>query len=164
MLHPHSRRLADAYLRLGLALEFHPEPERQSTASKFVQSAANALKTRLEALQSRQGLLAKGDEAEARAQAAAVKAREEKALAESREASEAGADSKGKGKGKQVERFAEKDDVAEMDEVKVEKELKDVEEMIAELNAKVSQGFKALRHVNEWHLTDSHPSSICFPA
>lgn len=139
MLHPHSRRLADAYLRLGLALEFHPEPERQSSASKYVQSAANALKTRLEALQSRQGVLAKGDEAEARAQAAAVKAREEKALAERRDAQEAQADGKGKGKGKHVERFAEKDDVADMDEVKVEKELKDVEEIIAELNAKVSR-------------------------
>lgn len=144
LLHPHSRRLADAYLRLGLALEFHPEDKRQAEAPNYVQSAANTLRARLDALQRRREILQRGGSEEARSQAAAAQLREEKAKEES--AAEAGegegaAAAKGKGKGKEAVTSegvpAERDDVAEMDEPRVERELKDVEEMIADLDAKL---------------------------
>lgn len=148
LLHPHSRRLADAYLRLGLALEFHPEQERQAEAGKYVQSAANTLRTRLEALKSRRTIVQRGSSEEARKQAAAAQLREEKAREESvaaaadegREAAEAAAEgSAGKGKGKAIAAIPiERDDVAEMDEPRVERELKDVEEMITDLEAKLA--------------------------
>ncbi|CAO1619142.1 unnamed protein product [Parajaminaea phylloscopi] len=156
LLQPHSRRLADAYLRLGLALEFHPEPSQQATASKHVESAANALRQRLAALESREQVLKQAGgsagDAEARAQAAAAEVREEKATLESAGPASSGggtdgdaAESKGKGKGKasipeaveEEQGPAERDDVADMDDVRVERELKDVREMVAELDAKI---------------------------
>lgn len=156
MLHPHSRRLADAYLRLGLALEFHPESERQATASNYVRSAANTLRTRLEALEARKELLSKGDEEEAKKQANAARVREEKALeesvkdrAEGADAVEAApADTKGKGKAPAaaLEQPKEKDDVADMDSLRVERELKDVKEMLEELEVKLEEEAKGAQN------------------
>lgn len=53
LLLPHSRRLADAHLRLGLALEFHPEIEQRKGAKSHVQSASDVLGKRITAIQSR---------------------------------------------------------------------------------------------------------------
>ncbi|KAJ1033089.1 hypothetical protein NDA16_000367 [Ustilago loliicola] len=53
LLLPHSRRLADAHLRLGLALEFHPEIEQRKGAKSHVQSASDVLGKRIAAIQSR---------------------------------------------------------------------------------------------------------------
>lgn len=47
LLSPYSRRLSDANLRLGLALEFHPDPEQRSRALDYIEQAANVLKRRL---------------------------------------------------------------------------------------------------------------------
>lgn len=143
LLHPHSRRLADAYLRLGLALEFHPDPEQQQSASKYVESATNTLRKRLEALEQRSGVLQQGDVKEARVQAAAAELREVKAQEEDSKEALATATKEGKGKAaaaaalEEVQQPAEKDDVLEMDEVRVERETKDVREMITELEAKI---------------------------
>lgn len=144
-LHPHSRRLADAYLRLGLALEFHPESAKQATAVNYVESAANVLRSRLDALQRRSEVLAKAggsSASEAREQAAAASVREEKAQQESVEDA-ANSDNKGKGKGpadeaaKEAVQPVERDDVVEMDEVRVEREITDVREMVTELESKL---------------------------
>lgn len=145
LLQPHSRRLADAYLRLGLALEFHPEADRRGEAEKYVQGAKNTLAKRVEALEVRLDLLRRekqGEEDLAKAQQAAAELRTEKALIESekRLREEAGAKPNGKGKGKAEEdaKRVEKDDVLRMDEDLVNKELKDVKEMMNELELKVS--------------------------
>lgn len=53
LLNPHSRRLADAHLRLGLALEFHPDVEQRKGAKAHVQSASDVLAARAAAIQSR---------------------------------------------------------------------------------------------------------------
>ncbi|CBQ72898.1 conserved hypothetical protein [Sporisorium reilianum SRZ2] len=53
LLNPHSRRLADAHLRLGLALEFHPEVEQRKGAKAHVQSASDVLAARVAAIQAR---------------------------------------------------------------------------------------------------------------
>ncbi|WFD33606.1 hypothetical protein MCUN1_000419 [Malassezia cuniculi] len=50
ILPSHSRRLADAQLRLGLALEFHPEVERRADAEKHVRLARTVLNTRADIL------------------------------------------------------------------------------------------------------------------
>lgn len=145
LLQPHSRRLADAYLRLGLALEFHPEASRRSEAEKYVQGAKNTLVKRVEALEARLGLLQRGkqgDEELAKAQEAAAELRTEKAVAESEERlREDGAvrtNGKGKARLDDEAQRVEKDDVLRMDEDLVNKELKDVKEMMNELDLKVS--------------------------
>lgn len=139
LLHPHSRRLADAYLRLGLALEFHPDAAKQSATSQHVQSAANTLRLRLEAVQTRRKTVQEQGDEEARKQSAAAQVREEKALEES-----AAADAKGKGKSSTasaaavvVETPTHVDDVALMDALKLEREEKDLQEILAELDAKL---------------------------
>lgn len=147
LLQPHSRRLADAYLRLGLALEFHPEASQQATASRYIESAANTLRKRLEALERRFEVLNKrggsADSKEARAQAAAAELQEEKAKAESEEVAIAGTATNEKANGKSAAPTedhadpAERDDVVDMDELRVDRELKDVREMVAELDAKL---------------------------
>ncbi|CDS01831.1 uncharacterized protein SPSC_01507 [Sporisorium scitamineum] len=53
LLNPHSRRLADAHLRLGLALEFHPEVEQRKGAKAHVQAASDVLAARVTAIQAR---------------------------------------------------------------------------------------------------------------
>ncbi|GAC94056.1 potential histone binding protein [Pseudozyma hubeiensis SY62] len=53
LLNPHSRRLADAHLRLGLALEFHPEVEQRRGAKAHVQAASDVLAARIAAIQAR---------------------------------------------------------------------------------------------------------------
>lgn len=50
LLPPFSRRLADAQLRLGLALEFHPVLERRGDAEKHVRLARTVLTTRADTL------------------------------------------------------------------------------------------------------------------
>jgi hypothetical protein len=129
LLHAHSRRLADAYLRLGLALEFHPDADRRRDAEKYVRAAATALSRRREAVQARLATLSKGDEA-ARAEAAAAELREAAARAA------AASDSKGKGRSQDTDVF-ERDDVVDMDEEKAQKELRDVQEIAEELKNKV---------------------------
>ncbi|WFD41832.1 hypothetical protein MPSI1_000468 [Malassezia psittaci] len=47
LLKPYSRRLSDAHLRLGLALEFHPDTSRREAAVAQVEQASNILKRRL---------------------------------------------------------------------------------------------------------------------
>ena len=44
---PYSRRLSDAHLRLGLALEFHPNVKQRESSFEHIQQAANVLKRRL---------------------------------------------------------------------------------------------------------------------
>ncbi|WFD05815.1 hypothetical protein MVES1_001149 [Malassezia vespertilionis] len=51
LLSPYSRRLSDAYLRLGLALEFHPDVTRRTNAQPNVEHAAAILRCRLDVLQ-----------------------------------------------------------------------------------------------------------------
>lgn len=53
LLLPHSRRLADAHLRLGLALEFHPDVDQRKGAKSHVQAASDVLAARIAAIQSR---------------------------------------------------------------------------------------------------------------
>ena len=53
LLNPHSRRLADAHLRLGLALEFHPDVDRRKGAKAHVQAASDVLAARVAAIQAR---------------------------------------------------------------------------------------------------------------
>ncbi|WFC97746.1 hypothetical protein MYAM1_000465 [Malassezia yamatoensis] len=47
LLKPYSRRLSDAHLRLGLALEFHPDTSRREAAVAQVEQASNVLRRRL---------------------------------------------------------------------------------------------------------------------
>lgn len=47
LLPPYSRRLSDAHLRLGLALEFHPDVERRKQTKEHIECAANVLRRRL---------------------------------------------------------------------------------------------------------------------
>ncbi|KAI3625459.1 hypothetical protein CBS9595_000820 [Malassezia furfur] len=47
LLLPYSRRLSDAHLRLGLALEFHPNNERRSEAISHIEQALHVLQRRL---------------------------------------------------------------------------------------------------------------------
>ncbi|TKY85645.1 hypothetical protein EX895_005184 [Sporisorium graminicola] len=58
LLNPHSRRLADAHLRLGLALEFHPEVEQRKGAKAHVQAASDVLAARVAVIQARIDTLA----------------------------------------------------------------------------------------------------------
>ncbi|EST05645.1 Tetratricopeptide, SHNi-TPR domain protein [Kalmanozyma brasiliensis GHG001] len=53
LLNPHSRRLADAHLRLGLALEFHPDVEQRKGAKAHVQAASDVCGARVAAIQAR---------------------------------------------------------------------------------------------------------------
>ncbi len=53
LLNAHSRRLADAHLRLGLALEFHPDVEQRKGAKAHVQAASDVLAARVAAIQAR---------------------------------------------------------------------------------------------------------------
>lgn len=50
-LSTYSRRLSDAHLRLGLALEFHPDDARRSKALDHVEQATNVLHRRLSELE-----------------------------------------------------------------------------------------------------------------
>lgn len=124
-------------------MEFHPDPEQQQSASKYVESATNTLRKRLEALEQRIGVLQQGDVKEAQVQAAAAELREVKAQEEDSKKALATATKDGKGKAaaaaavEEVQQPAEKDDVLEMDEARVERETKDVREMITELEAKI---------------------------
>lgn len=138
-MHPHSRRLADAYLRLGLALEFHPDPVKQSSARQYIESAFNTLKQRFEAVQTRRKTITQLGDEEARKQSAAAIAREEKVLEEDSEAVDAVAAGATKGKAPaQPEALQlQFDDVAEMDSVKLDREAKDLTEIISELEAKL---------------------------
>ncbi|WFD30248.1 hypothetical protein MSPP1_001265 [Malassezia sp. CBS 17886] len=52
LLPTYSRRMSDAYLRLGLALEFHPEMSRRGDAPTHIEQAMHVLQRRLEALRS----------------------------------------------------------------------------------------------------------------
>lgn len=47
MVPPYARRLSDAHLRLGLALEFHPEQSRRKLAKDHINQAAHVLRHRL---------------------------------------------------------------------------------------------------------------------
>lgn len=47
LLAPYSRRLSDAHLRLGLALEFHPNEKRRPEAFGHIEQAAHVLQRRL---------------------------------------------------------------------------------------------------------------------
>lgn len=114
LLQIHSRRLADAYLRLGLALEFHPDSALQASSEKYVASACNTLEKRLEALQARETVLQNNKDNGEDERAPAVK-----------ESQEAG------------EELFEKDNITTMDSEQVEKEQKDVKEMIQELKLKL---------------------------
>lgn len=56
LLPPFSRRLADAHLRLGLALEFHPSVERRGEAETQIERARAALERRAKAVEKREGV------------------------------------------------------------------------------------------------------------
>ncbi|UZJ51786.1 hypothetical protein CBS101457_001106 [Exobasidium rhododendri] len=150
LLQPHSRRLADAYLRLGLALEFHPDTSRQATAEKYVAGACTTMEKRLEALQARERVLQKeretGEIGLARAEAAAVEIRAEKAELEGierlqNEKAQRVIDGEGIGNRTAATRTGqlEKDDVIAMDWDQLEKERKDVGEMIQDLKLKLEE-------------------------
>ena len=47
LIPPYARRLSDAHLRLGLALEFHPEQSRRKLAKDHINQAAHVLRHRL---------------------------------------------------------------------------------------------------------------------
>lgn len=47
LLPPFARRLSDGYLRLGLALEFHPDAGEREKATGHVEQAAHILQRRL---------------------------------------------------------------------------------------------------------------------
>ncbi|SNX84238.1 uncharacterized protein MEPE_02946 [Melanopsichium pennsylvanicum] len=53
LLNPHSRRLGEAHLRLGLALEYHPDVEQRKGAQVHVQAASDVLAARVAAIQGR---------------------------------------------------------------------------------------------------------------
>ena len=48
LIPPYARRLSDAHLRLGLALEFHPEQSRRKLAKDHINRAADVLQHRLD--------------------------------------------------------------------------------------------------------------------
>lgn len=48
LIPPYARRLSDAHLRLGLALEFHPEQSRRKLAKDYINRAADVLQRRLD--------------------------------------------------------------------------------------------------------------------
>ena len=48
LIPPYARRLSDAHLRLGLALEFHPEQNRRKLAKDHINRAADVLQHRLD--------------------------------------------------------------------------------------------------------------------
>lgn len=129
LLRPHSRRLADAQLRLGLALEFHPDTDQRPRAAEFVAAAKTTLNTRLTALSRRQKTIEDAGEEVPENEPAAVQAPESK--------------DNGKGKGKArvngEEQLLEKDDVASMDLDRLSKERKDLAEMIEELDIKLQE-------------------------
>ncbi|PWN50086.1 hypothetical protein IE53DRAFT_387640 [Violaceomyces palustris] len=136
LLHPHSRRLADAHLRLGLALEFHPEVSEREGAIRHVKAASETLGLRLSALEARKRVIESNGELADSALASAVELREQKATSAEGESKEGG---KGKGKAVEIEQRIEKDDVLEMPIEKVEKEIKDVKEMKEELDNKLEE-------------------------
>lgn len=130
LLQAHSRRLADAHLRLGLALEFHPDMALRAKAERHVRAAIECLRVRQAALDARSKALASGEAAES----------SEKSGAGAVQASEESAKGKGKGKARADEDTKiEKDDIAEMSAEKVAAESKDVQEMTAELDAKLDE-------------------------
>lgn len=162
LLQPHSRRLADAYLRLGLALEFHPDASLQALAEKYVTAACTTLEKRLESLKARQRVLEKERQTEqegfAKAEAAANEVRMEKAEIESTERlveegiiSQDDQKLKGKEEEKQpsTKEIFEKDDVAGMHWEQVEKEQKDILEMIQELRLKLEEYANAAPGTND---------------
>ncbi|KDN44565.1 hypothetical protein K437DRAFT_257000 [Tilletiaria anomala UBC 951] len=127
LLRAHSRRLADAQLRLGLALEFHPDLAQRPRALQYVTAASTTLKGRLNALKEREQVLSKGE-----------------GIAATNGAAPAAVESKSNGKGKGKEdndegKLLEKDDVADMDAAQVALETKDVQEMIEELSVKLEE-------------------------
>ncbi|CAO1629392.1 unnamed protein product [Sympodiomycopsis kandeliae] len=128
LLHPHSRRLADAYLRLGLALEYHPDPAKQSSTIQYIESATNTLKLRLEAIETRRKITSEQGEQESSKHASAILAKEEKIAAENQEENNSTPSSL---------LPDEKDDVAEMDSHKLNTEAKEIQEVINELQAKI---------------------------
>ena len=124
LLHPYSRRLADAHLRLGLALEFHPTVAEREGALQHVKAAAQTLQARLDALnQRKEGKLAPPSKHAPTSPTASASA-------------SASASAKGKGKAADAPK-AERDDVLEMSEDKLDLEIKDVAEMKNELDVKV---------------------------
>jgi HAT1-interacting factor 1 len=150
LLQPHSRRLADANLRLGLALEFHPEAAMQASAETYVTAALTTLKRRLEALAQRKEVLQRqrdgGQAGQADVVEPAAEVRAEKVAEESaarlREEGILSSAPSSNGKGKHVDndsKLLEKDDVAAMDWQAVEKELRDMQEMVRELELKLEE-------------------------
>lgn len=127
LLHLHSRRLADAQLRLGLALEFHPDAEQRPRAAEFVQAASDTLQRRLETIEAREKALQEGAGGDKVPEVA------QKQIDT--------VDVKGKGKAKRssTNGLVEKDEIATMDLSGVEKEKKDVKEMIEELRLKLEE-------------------------
>ena len=133
-------------------MEFHPDPSLQATAEKYVAGACTTLKKRLECLEARDRVLQKeresGETGLAKAEAAASEIRTEKAEQESeKRLKEEGIIHGSGGNGSlagQKERTMEKesfekDDVIAMDWEQVEKEQKDVGEMIQELKLKLEE-------------------------
>lgn len=109
-------------------MEYHPDPVKQSSTIQYIESATNTLKLRLEAVETRRKTLSEQGEKESSRQAGAIQAKEEKVADENA------------GDGKSTPSSVlpdEKDDVAEMDAIKLDKEAKDIQEVIAELEAKV---------------------------
>lgn len=135
LLRPHSRRLADAQLRLGLALEFHPDTSQRPRAAEFVAAAKTTLNTLLTALSRRQKTIEEGGEEAGEGASGEAQAPEAEAAKQNTE--------NGKGKGKArvggEEQLLEKDDVAGMDLDRLNKERKDLGEMIEELDLKMQE-------------------------
>lgn len=94
MLAPYSRRLSDAHLRLGLALEFHPQEVRRNEAPSHIEQAKNVLQRRLTELE--------------------------------------------KDERKESDRvFSEKDNLAALDEDQRQREVRDVNEVLKDVEVKV---------------------------
>lgn len=160
LLLPYSRRLADANLRLGLALEFHPDPAMQASAERYVTAACIVLRKRLDSLYKRQETLQQqrqGDtiskkeeeereKAKEQHDATAAKLEEEGVLAPKTEEESALSQISDQGKGKGIAdqnghtiKALEKDDIITMDWQLLEKEIKDIKEMIQELELKLEE-------------------------
>lgn len=160
LLLPYSRRLADANLRLGLALEFHPDPAMQASAERYVTAACIVLRKRLDSLHKRQDTLqrqrqgdtgakkedANREKAEKQHDETAAKLEAEDVLAPKSEEESAlsQVSDKGKGKGNADQnghsvKALEKDDITTMDWQLLEKEIKDIKEMIQELELKLEE-------------------------
>ncbi|PWZ02304.1 hypothetical protein BCV70DRAFT_198585 [Testicularia cyperi] len=122
LLNPHSRRLADAHLRLGLALEFHPDVEPRQGAKKHVQAASDVLGARIKAIEAR---IAASDDKTA-----------ENASTDSTADAAAPATN---GKSKANDDQHEKDDLLEMGAEKLTSELSDVKSIKAELDDKLRE-------------------------